>query len=203
MPKPRHTGVLVIATVLATGAVGAYAAAGSGGTSQNDPLALSGSVSGLVPGARRTIEIQVTNPNGREVTVTDVAVGVTAERTGCPASALEVGHASTPLAVPASGSSTTTLPVTLAASAPDACQGASFALRYSATATGPDLPAGSPAQTPSGTPVVTPAAPKTKVITKTVYRTKRVCRITRRHHKRVKHCRKVRVKVRIKVRVPA
>jgi len=199
--------VLVIAAVLATGAVGAYAATGSGGASQSEPLALSGSVTGLVPGARRAIAVEVTNPNAREATVTDVAVAVTGEQAGCPASALEVGRIATPLTVPAAASRTTALPVTLAASAPDACQGASFALRYSATATVPDLPSGTGGETPSGTgsetPAAVPATPKTKLVTKTVVRTKRVCRITRRHHRRVKHCRKVRVKVRIKVRVPA
>jgi len=209
MPRPRHSGVLVVATVLATGAAGAYAATGPGGTSQSGPLALSGSVSGLVPGSHRSIELQVANPNGREVTVTDVAVTVTADQDGCPAATLEVGRMPASISVPASGSSTTTLPVTLAADAPDACQGASFTLRYATTATGPDLPsdtagdAGTGTGSPAPTPAVTPASPKTRLITKTVYRTKRVCRVTRRHHTRVRHCRRVRVKVRIKVRVPA
>lgn len=199
MPRPRHSGVLVIAAVIATGAVGAYAATGSGGTSQSGPLALSGSVSALVPGAHRTIEVEVTNPNGREATVTEIAVAVTAEQAGCPASALEVGRADTPLTVPAAASRTTSLPVTLVATAPDACQGASFALRYSATATGPDLPAAAGGETPAAAP----GAPATRLVTKTVLRTKRVCRVVRHRHRRVKRCRKVRVKVRIKVRVPA
>jgi len=189
MPRPRHTGALVIATVLATGAVGAYAATGSGSTSQSGPLALSGSVSDLIPGARRSIDLEVMNPNGREVTVTDVAVTVTAEQAGCPANALQVGRISPALTVPATSSRTTALPVTLAADAPDACQGAGFSLHYATTATGPDLPS----RTTSGT----------KLVTRTVYRTKRVCRITHRHHKRVRHCRTVRIKVRVKVLVPA
>ena len=121
--------------------------------------------------------------------MTDVAVTVTAGQAGCPASTLQVGRIASPLTVPASSSRTTPLPVTLAADAPDACQGASFSLQYATTATAPDLPAG----------VTGP----TKLVTRTVHRTKWVCRVTHRHHKRVRHCRKVRVKVRVKVLVPA
>lgn len=213
MPSHRRLSTaLVTFAVIASGTGMAIAASGAAGGDEEhgSPLTLSGSVEGLTPGAARSLSVTIANPNGKPVVVASVATSVTTPSGTCPVTALTVGDLAAPVTVPAAGSAAGTLPVRLAADAPDACQGATFALRFSATGRGEGSLVTAAPQAPGRTtaPTAPPAtaAPSGRYRTVVVKRRRRVCRTrkvrVRGKVRRRKVCRTVIVKVKVKVRVP-
>jgi len=95
---------------------------------------VSGDVAGLAPGVTRTLSVRLSNPNASAISVEALAVTVGASGTGCPGTTLQVGDFAGPVLVPGGGEARTSLPVTMAVSAPPGCQGATFPLTYGGTA---------------------------------------------------------------------
>lgn len=200
----RFSTALITGAVIVAGTGLAVAASDSAGTAdgRGAPLTLTGTVEGLTPGAARDLPVTIANPNAKPLEVAAITTAVTATPPSCPDAALRVGDLPAPVTVPADASAVGHLPVRLSATAPDACQGAVFALRFTATGRGE----GSlviPAPTTPATPPAT-ATPTGSSKTVTVTRRRKVCR-TRRVRvrgtiRRRKVCRVVLVKV--KVRVP-
>jgi hypothetical protein len=104
---------------------------------------LAGNVKGLVPGARRTLPITVTNPNPYPIHVLTVDTGVAVPAgTTCPAGTLTVGDyrwdsGDAVLTAPAGGAVRVDVPVELRDSLTEdqtACRTTTFALTFDATA---------------------------------------------------------------------
>jgi hypothetical protein len=113
------------------------------------PFALSGSVSGLVPGSARVIPVTITNPNSVSIRVTRVTVSVSADSSppGCSSEANLVLYQPTgitkgaPVTVPADGKVTLRayprapkIGVRQVRPSQDACKHASFQLMYTGSA---------------------------------------------------------------------
>lgn len=96
---------------------------------------ISGKVSGLYPGAVRSLKLTVTNHESFAIVVTSLTTTVGAARATCGASNLTVTSFSGRLRVPARGKASTSVHAKMAHSAPNACQGAVFPLRYAGKAT--------------------------------------------------------------------
>lgn len=108
-----------------------------------DGFTVAGEIDGLYPGAVATLDATVTNPYPFAIRVSSVAVGVGDAGPGCPASMLEVGGSVGSVEVAGHATGTVPLEVRMQASAPDACQGAMWPLRFTAIGLGPptaDLP---------------------------------------------------------------
>jgi hypothetical protein len=99
-----------------------------------EPFEISGEIDGLYPGAEATLTARVVNPYPFPIRVVTTRATVLDARDGCPASLLEVRDARTSAEIPAHGSGTVPLHVTLDRAAPDACQGATWPLVFSGTA---------------------------------------------------------------------
>jgi hypothetical protein len=95
---------------------------------------ISGNVAGLYPGAQLPLVLTVTNPEHFAIVVTTLSVSIGAAAPGCAAVNLTATSFSGQLQVPAGGTATLSVHVAMAHSAPDACQGAVFPLRYSGLA---------------------------------------------------------------------
>jgi hypothetical protein len=127
----------------ATAVLGANLAAsnGNGNGNSNDPksFSISGSVSGLYPGATKNLPVLITNQNNQDIKVTSVHISVTgSDMSGCGAGNLSATDYSGPAFIVAKDSSLTiNLPVTMIHNAANSCQGATFALNYSGTAVKP------------------------------------------------------------------
>jgi hypothetical protein len=102
-------------------------------------LALEGAVSGLYPGATGELPLVVTNSTQATVTLERLTITVgDPDRPGCPADAIVVGSpatrgtGSTDLALSIDPDRTVVVrvPVGMVPGAPEACQGATFPLRY-------------------------------------------------------------------------
>jgi len=114
----------------------------SSGTSTELPplsLMLDGAVTGLYPGAAADLEVQVRNGSEVDVQLERLTVLVgTPDREGCPSDAILVGTPATPregstgldVRLAPEAFATLSVPVAMAVSAPSACQGATFPLRY-------------------------------------------------------------------------
>lgn len=100
-------------------------------------FAISGGVSGLFPGTTRPLVLTLSHANNFPIRVTALSVAVGGAGPGCPSSNLSVSPYGGAVTVPANGSATTSLDVTLSASAPDACRAGTWALTYSGTAVKP------------------------------------------------------------------
>lgn len=209
----RFSTALITGAVIVAGTGLAVAASDSAGTAdeRGAPLTLTGTVEGLTPGAARDLPVTIANPNAKPLEVAAITTAVTATPPSCPDAALRVGDLPAPVTVPADASAVGHLPVRLSATAPDACQGAVFALRFTTTGRGegslvvpaPATPATPTAPTAPATPPAT-ATPTGSWKTVTVTRRRKVCRKRRVRVRGTirtrKVCRIVRVKV--KVRVP-
>ncbi len=95
-------------------------------------LALRGRATGLYPGAARPLRVLVRNRSDRAVQLTRLTSQVIESPPGCPPEALRAGEPETLPLVPASGRARVVLPIELLPSAPDACQGGVFRLRFRA-----------------------------------------------------------------------
>ena len=138
--------VLVVGTTAAalTGAGVAFAAWTSTGTGTGTATAgtakaltvTAGSPSGLYPSGTVTMPVTVTNTNSYKVQLDSIDfVDATASAAGCSASTVtSAGSSYQGVVIAPGGSVTKELPVSMSVNAEDACQGAAFTLRYSATA---------------------------------------------------------------------
>lgn len=91
---------------------------------------ISGHADGLEPGARGSLRLKVHNGHGFKIEVTSIKTRVGNASATCPASNVSVrsfrGHEK----VPGHHSRRVRVPIAMAASAPKACQGATFPLTY-------------------------------------------------------------------------
>ena len=97
-------------------------------------LAISGDVEGLHPGAHAALEVTVANPYAFDVRLRSLEITVGDAGPDCSAPALIVGPIPTDDIVRGRAASVVDVPIAMADSAPDACQGATFPLTYTATA---------------------------------------------------------------------
>lgn len=99
-------------------------------------FAISGnSYDGLYPGNTLELKLTVSNPISQSIRVTSLSVSAAGTAT-CSASNLQTTNfdGSPEFIVPARGSATITLPITMVRSAPDGCQGVTFTLTYTGKA---------------------------------------------------------------------
>lgn len=128
---------LVTAAAITLGA-GAVLAARGGQRPPRPPaisLTVSGDIDGLFPGADLTIPVRITNPYRFAIRVASVDVDVANASPSCPGSVLTTGTPLVGSSIAGAGSAVIEVPVAMSSGAPDACQGAVFALSYTATAT--------------------------------------------------------------------
>jgi len=109
-------------------------AAGQGQGSDHKDFIVTGQVTSLDPGVNRSLVLTVRNPNNFAIRVTSVTVAASAASSSCPAGALTLPSWTGSLLVPKDGTTTLTLQLLLKATAPDACQGATWPLTYGGTA---------------------------------------------------------------------
>lgn len=105
-------------------------APGKAGPRVPPPLRVTGGLRSLYPGARRQLPLVVWNNRGFRIRVVSLTVSVENARRGCGRNYLRVGRFDGPLVVAPHGFRSTTLPVTMLRSAPDACKRAVFPLRF-------------------------------------------------------------------------
>lgn len=96
---------------------------------------ISGSIADLVPGDQRTLTVLLTNPNPFTVSVNQLTVTATAASAACGLAHLAIEPLPAPVLVGGNASGTAGIPIKLVATAPDACQGATFPLTFSAEVT--------------------------------------------------------------------
>jgi hypothetical protein len=125
---PAYADTLVLSGAGTAGAPVATSAAAAGS------FRISGSVAGLYPGAQLPLVLTVTNPKYFAIVVSSLSVAVAAATPGCGAANLTATSFSGNLQVPALGTAAVSLQVTLAHSAPNACQGVVFPLHYTGLA---------------------------------------------------------------------
>lgn len=101
----------------------------------NGSFAIGGGVSGLYPGANRSLVLAIANPQGFTIVVTSIATSVRATTTKCAAGNLSITAFSGHLQVGARRSAHVTVPAKMASTAPAGCSGARFLLEYRGQAT--------------------------------------------------------------------
>jgi hypothetical protein len=95
-------------------------------------LTVSGSMRWLFPGRSTRLPLVVRNNRGFRIRLVSLTVRVRDARPGCGKRYLRVGRLRRKLLVPPHGFRTVDLAITMLRSAPNACQGAVFPLRYTA-----------------------------------------------------------------------
>jgi len=118
------------------GGSGAVHCADIGSSPCGQAFTISGGTDGLYPGNTAPLTLTLANPNSENIRVTEITVSVVGTTDPfCAASNLKTNdYDGSPLLVPANGTTSITLPITLLRRAPDACQGATFSLSYGGTA---------------------------------------------------------------------
>ena len=128
--------VLAVAVTAGAGPAGpASATATASSAGGANTFTVSGSVSGLYPGANLPLVLTVTDPRKYSITVSSITTTVSSQAAGCPSANLAVAAFTGNLSVAAKQSAHTTVMVQMLHTAPDACQGAHFKLMYSGTGT--------------------------------------------------------------------
>lgn len=117
-------GTVVIATSACT-------PTGGSGT----PFTITGTVQDLMPGVQGSLLLTAHNPNSVPISVTSLQVATSSAPAACPASNLTTTDFTGTLDVPANSTATQSVPISLAAVAPDGCQNVSFSLTYTGAAT--------------------------------------------------------------------
>jgi hypothetical protein len=97
---------------------------------KDPPFTISGSVDGLAPGVGSQLPLTVSNPYDFPIKVTTLTVGAGDAGGPCLGKSLEVQPLGGTVQVPARGSATTLLAVTLLKSSPEICQQATWPLTY-------------------------------------------------------------------------
>ncbi|GIV00568.1 MAG: hypothetical protein KatS3mg014_2183 [Actinomycetota bacterium] len=95
-------------------------------------LVLRGRAHGLFPGGTRPMRVVIGNRTDREVRLVRLGRRVVQAPPGCPTKVLRVRHPRALPVLPAGGRARIRLRVRLLRSAPDACQGAVFVVRFRA-----------------------------------------------------------------------
>ena len=97
-----------------------------------------GAVSGLWPGRAMALPVTYTNPNSFDIQVTTYSVDVSSPKPSCPASKLQVPAGQVtlvaPVGLPPHHSASSNVPVKLAPTASDSCQGVEFDISVTASA---------------------------------------------------------------------
>lgn len=153
MTRRVFVGALRVALVLAAVAFGLCLQAEGGNRralprliASNGVLAvgaftITGSVEGLYPGANTMLPLRVRNNNGFAMVVRELDVATTqTDRAGCATSSVLPTGFDGSVRVNAKSAVTIPVPVRMLQTVTDACQGASFTLRYSGTATVAPIP---------------------------------------------------------------
>ena len=122
---------------LLAGAVAAYAALGVGDSAakrdrHRPAVRIRGDVDGLYPGASTVLYARVRNRSHRPIRVLRVKTRVGSPSAACDRIALHAKRIRPRVVIGAHHRRRLRIPVRLRASAPDACQGAAFPLRYRA-----------------------------------------------------------------------
>ena len=117
---------------------GGVATAPASASARTLSFKLSGGVEGLWPGARTRLRLRIKNPNTFAIRVSSLSVRPkTSDKPGCDARWLTaVKTKKFSLKVAPRRGAVTTYPIGLSKNAPDACQGASWPLRFTGTARG-------------------------------------------------------------------
>ncbi len=108
-------------------------AAGGGVARAADHFVLSADLSGLYPNVDADFPVSVTNPADFAIAVQSASVAIGDANPSCTATYLTARSFSGDVVVPAHGSATFPIHLHMAGSAPDACQGATFPLTFTAT----------------------------------------------------------------------
>ena len=106
-------------------------AAPTGSTNSSNVFTISGTVSGLFPGATLPLVLTVTDTKNYAITVSSISAVVSSQTTGCAGSNVTISSFTGSLAVAAKHSAHTTVSAQMSHGAPDACQGAKFKILYS------------------------------------------------------------------------
>jgi len=134
----------LVAALLATAAVlaasvGAYAALGGAdrgpaprAPGDPSPVRIRGNIEGLYPGQQTTMRVRVLNRTDRRVRVRWIQANVGPAGPECASDWLQTQRIWPRARIPAGAVLRLDLPVALSAAAPDACQNATFPLRYRA-----------------------------------------------------------------------
>jgi hypothetical protein len=113
----------------------------SGATNTPKSFGLSGIVTGLYPGRTLNLPVLVTNQNNQAIKVTQIKITVTAtNKTGCAPSStnlIPTNYVGPGFTVPKNSTRTILLPITMPHGAVNACQGATFTLKYAGQAVKP------------------------------------------------------------------
>lgn len=102
-------------------------------SSRSGSFTIKGNVLGLYPGGTARLTLTITSKNGFPIKVKSVRVKV-GNAAGCPRTNLVVKHFRGSLRVPAKAKRRLQLSVSMRRTAPDACMGARFPLRYTGKA---------------------------------------------------------------------
>lgn len=128
---------LAIAALLAA-LVAASAASAPKPPSQPKSFGLSGSVSGLYPSSQLPMAVTITNPYSHPLDVLTIGASSTSSnKKGCAAGLVTSPGWSGRARIPSGATGQISVPVRLAAVAPQACVGATFTLSLTGTATRP------------------------------------------------------------------
>ena len=100
-----------------------------------DDFVLSANLSGLYPNVDADFPVSVSNPKDFAIAVHSATVAIGDASPSCTAANLSARSFSGNVVVPADGSTTFPIHLHMAASAPNACQGVTFPLTFTATGT--------------------------------------------------------------------
>lgn len=130
----------VAASILFLG-VSAAAAELGGGSLVREPVGVqratfrvTGSVGGLYPGAVRTMRVRLRNPHPFALRLRRLRISVVDPAPGCRAGTIRIGRVRRGLVMAARRTTKVRLRVTMRPSAPNACIGARYPLRFSGSA---------------------------------------------------------------------
>ena len=128
---PRHPGHWArLASLIAMTGLLAVGATSPAGATPDPAFPVSGSVTGLAPGASVPLVVSITNPFGISIVVQRVGAVASDASPLCTTDFLVIEGTRGELLIPPGKTATDALVASLTPSAPDACQGAVFPLSY-------------------------------------------------------------------------
>ncbi|MGZ5398987.1 MAG: hypothetical protein ACXWDL_02580 [Nocardioides sp.] len=131
-PAGRRRLAIAVALLAVGLLAGSAAIAASGSSGPRPSFTISGGVNGLYPGAHSRAELRITNHRHWTIDVRRIFVTVAStSNPGCPRSMVRSPGWAGSVRVAKGKTRAVSVPISMRAAAPDACQGAVFALRYS------------------------------------------------------------------------